>query len=995
MQRFDDPTDLRRELRFAADRQLQLFSRPNEEDEMRFPVLARISESLRPREWSSNRSAALRSVVRAAVEDLPESSADDLTATWRELAGVLYGFTALPPDADGNRFDYNRLTGYAKKMSGFRGSRATWGRRTNTLRGILAEKLLEMESAASTGSSPTPSPPTSLYVERPRLVADFDVAVGSARSGVVCLVGSRGCGKSTFAQEAALRLSDRDVLLLEAGEEQTLRDALAREVGKRGLPVSGVDGDPIGAFRAFLQARAADLPPVVLLDDVADWGTVERVVKSALSTLVIITSNSGDLGIPVPHRIVEVGCLDEEEAFQMARLLIVADHATDGQCRELAEEVGRLPLALAHSSVLISEGWLRPGEFIEQLRLSASTTFEAETSMGHRSLTVIHRHLMALLEERHPEAMDLLAVTTVLHHANLAMNLAAHTHAAYRQRRGDDSSRMTDRFAFARALSTLRRMRIVKSFQDMWTVHSLTQAITKDLLGLDTGQALNKCAAQALSAMSGHVLVGQAVTGVTFREYEDLYRAIPGITSISPEEAARIRIGRAVNALCKQTRLQGTPEDIGVGWIMRHVLTALKRGNALTALQEPDSLELISTYLRQRLESGDISPAAYASQLGPIAGRASQLSDSHGYEYFLWARLVRIETCLLLHEADRAVEYVPPLLDELRRMELAEGQREPWLAEVFLLLSRAEEQCGAWQNAATVCDWARKKFVNAEQNAAHSVGAVVALAGLARAAARIDAEYLDAVLDELNWRCHGQHPMEWPFDEAFDPHIPAGTMALTNMTTQSCRITQAVRRCAEAPSTRGFTAAHAERLSQINGNVFDLLPVEERYDRIRYGAALAEDLRPFLAKSSALVDTVLDSIGRDPVAACKALLLHVRVLFLSEISNPGRQASATVRYLGAAMAVVRHLSLPASLRQDSEAIGYCILRCLARRAAETDSSVEEDLSPLPLLAEDGTVVVPASLDDIFRAGGAGAEPVLDWYARVAEGAVRPLGILAF
>lgn len=95
------------------------------------------------------------------------------------------------------------------------------------------------------------------------------------------------------------------------------------------------------------------------------------------------------------------------------------------------------------------------------------------------------------------------------------------------------------------------------------------------------------------------------------------------------------------------------------------------------------------------------------------------------------------------------------------------------------------------------------------------------------------------------------------------------------------------------------------------------------------------------------------------------------------------------------MAIVRHLSLPASLRQDSEAIGYCILRCLARRAAETDSSVEEDLSPLPLLAEDGTVVVPASLDDIFRAGGAGAEPVLDWYARVAEGAVRPLGILAF
>jgi tetratricopeptide (TPR) repeat protein/Cdc6-like AAA superfamily ATPase len=197
-------------------------------------------------------------------------------------------------------------------------------------------------------------------------IASFFASKRSAGSPAICaIVGLGGSGKSTIATQYAheyargasviwyFRCTDAETIV--SGFE-----ALAVELG-----VSGAATEPRATAAAVL-SRLADLPDWLLVyDDIVDAASLEEYLPRAGTGRVLLTSRDRSTSRYAGHTL-QLDVLSIEDSARMLQTISGSDDA-DG-LRDLAEELGRLPLALHQAGRVMRAAAISPRQYLRQYR---------------------------------------------------------------------------------------------------------------------------------------------------------------------------------------------------------------------------------------------------------------------------------------------------------------------------------------------------------------------------------------------------------------------------------------------------------------------------------------------------------------------------------------------------------------------------------------------------------------------------------------------------
>ena len=183
---------------------------------------------------------------------------------------------------------------------------------------------------------------------------------------VFAVTGIRGVGKTQVAAAyARRRITEgwRLVAWVDASDEVSVLAGLAQVAAAAGVGLAGEDSRVLaGRVRSWLEADGDRR--LLVFDNAAGLDVLRPFLPAGGAAQVIVTStlqSAGTLGTPVP---VDVFSEDEALAFLAGRTGL----DDEAGARELAGELGLLPLGLAQAAALIARERLDYGTYLGRLR---------------------------------------------------------------------------------------------------------------------------------------------------------------------------------------------------------------------------------------------------------------------------------------------------------------------------------------------------------------------------------------------------------------------------------------------------------------------------------------------------------------------------------------------------------------------------------------------------------------------------------------------------
>ena len=320
---------------------------------------------------------------------------------------------------------------------------------------------------------------------RESLLAALHARVGAnGQDGprIVALYGMGGAGKTSLAVEYAHRHQAAAGIVWQFPAEDPV--ALEAEYGRLGglLGAAGASMDPRDPV-ASVHAVLADhpLPWLLLFDNAPDMAAVERFLPPAGNGQVLITSQSG---LWPPGMGIEIPVLEAQDA---ARFLTVRTGDPDADAAaELADELGRLPLALEQAAAYIYATTGTLNGYVSLFRQRrADLLIRGEPSGYSKTVATTWTVAFARLEVEAPSAVELLRLLACLAPEPVPFALLL---ASWEAADGMDLEVAAilgrwadDPVALADTIAALRRYSLITPAGDgLVLVHRLVQAVTLD-----------------------------------------------------------------------------------------------------------------------------------------------------------------------------------------------------------------------------------------------------------------------------------------------------------------------------------------------------------------------------------------------------------------------------------------------------------------------------------------------------------------------------------
>ena len=378
------------------------------------------------------------------------------------------------------------------------------------LEGMLAQVVSLAKALARDGGGPGVlrkpvrlAPRSALLAGREELLADLDTMLtggGDRGPRIVALCGLGGAGKTSVAVEYAHRhLREVGVVWQFPAEDSTVLAGgfaeLAAQLGAQGM--AGTQ-DLVASVHAVLAAFPGDW--LLVFDNVPDRAAVERFLPPAGPGRVLVTSRNPHWP---PGQMLDVPVLDLEVAagFLVTRTGDVNERAA----RELAEELGGLPLALEQAGAYVEASGGSLAGYLGSFRRRRPEMLARGTPTGYDSTVAATWSLaFAEVEQSAPTAASLLRLLAFCAPEPVPLQLLLQPRPGLTYRFAGEVAPalvplLGDELAVADAIAVLRRYSLVTpAGNGLLLVHRLVQAVTRDQVPADLVTAWQQAAAAVI-----------------------------------------------------------------------------------------------------------------------------------------------------------------------------------------------------------------------------------------------------------------------------------------------------------------------------------------------------------------------------------------------------------------------------------------------------------------------------------------------------------------